>query len=94
VASSYHKLPISVHNPIDSEDWPLDSLDVLPIALANGGDQFLAKHDPKMGSITLYLQPVPQVPDMRPRWRTTFWDLEETVHIIVDPQTGEIVEVE
>lgn len=92
----YQEIPISVHNPISSEDWPVDSLKALAIAQGNGGDEFLAKHDPKTALMTLYLERLPKVPGARLLWRASFWDLvaSEKVWVMLDPQTGEVVEVE
>ncbi len=94
VESTYHEIANSVHNPILSEDWPLDSLDVLLIAQLNGGDKFLLEHNPEMTSITLFLERMPNMPEVHPRWRALFWVSQESVQIIVDPQTGKVVEVE
>jgi hypothetical protein len=92
----YQEIPISVHNPINSEDWPVDSLKALAIAQGNGGDEFLAKHDPKTALMTLYLERLPKVPGARLQWRASFWDLatSEKVRIMLDPRTGEVIEVD
>jgi hypothetical protein len=96
VKNIYREIPISVHNPINSEDWPVDSLKALAIAQGNGGDEFLAKHDPKTALMTLYLERLPKVPGARLQWRASFWDLatSEKVRIMLDPRTGEVIEVD
>jgi hypothetical protein len=89
-----HRTPISVRNPIGSEDWSVDSVEVLAIALDNGGSEFLTKHDPEM--MNLYLERLPTVPGARLKWRASFWDWDtgELLDVEIDPKTGEVIEVE
>jgi hypothetical protein len=89
-----HRTPISVRNPISSEDWPVDSVKALAIALDNGGSEFLTKHDPEM--MNLYLERLPTVPGARLKWRASFWDWspDELIWIMIDPRTGDVIEVE
>ncbi len=90
---SYREDPISVRYPINSEDWSLDSMNVLRIAQKNGGNEFLNKHDPETAVMSLYLERRPT--GAHPKWRASYLDLgdSERVDIDIDPQTGEVIEV-
>jgi len=95
--SIYHQFPIEVRNPIKSEDWPLDSVDVLPIIQENGGDEFLAEHDPELVNMTLHLERRPTVPGARLAWRGSYmdyWVTQDGLYIKLNPETGELIEVE
>lgn len=89
-----HEIPIQVRNPVALEDWPVDSLKALEIAQDNGGNEFLAGHDPDL--MTLYLERVQNVPGADLQWRVSFWDwsTQEILWVMLDPQTGQVIEVE
>jgi hypothetical protein len=72
----------------------VDSLEALAIALDHGGNEFLTQHDPDQ--MVLYLERQPTVPGARLKWRASFWDwsTDELLWVKIDPQTGEVIEVE
>jgi hypothetical protein len=96
VENIYHQVPIEVRNSIDIDAWPLDSVDVLPIAQGNGGREFLVRHRSKSVVTYLDLKPELNVPGARLVWRAGYLDLvtRDSLDIIVDPLTGEILEIE
>jgi hypothetical protein len=92
-----HKIPIKVRNPIEPEDWPLDSVDVLAIAQAHGGDEFLRRHNPAaVDWMKLLLQPLPKVPGARLDWTAQYAVLssDDKLDIDIDPKTGEVLAVD
>jgi hypothetical protein len=93
----HHPVPISVRNPITSEDWPVDSVKALAISQDNGGNEFLTKYDPEMAHLFLSLEERrPIVPEASLQWKASYSNLStgEYVRVILDPQTGKVIEVE
>lgn len=92
-----HPVPISVRNPISSEDWPVDSMKALAISQNNGGKEFLTKYDSEATHLFLSLEERrPIVPGAHLQWRVSYSNLGtgEYVRVMLDPQTGEVIEVE
>jgi hypothetical protein len=91
-----HEMAISVHNPINSEDWPLDSVDVLPIAQANGGDEFLAGRNLEVMLMSLHLQRWSSAPGVLLQWRAIYFDslTDDRLDVMVNSQTGKITGTE
>jgi hypothetical protein len=92
-----HPNPIAVRNPISSEDWPVDSVEALAISQANGGNEFVTKYDPEMTYLFLRLEERrPIVPGVGLRWRVSYSNLGtgEYIRVMLDPQTGEVIEVD
>jgi len=92
----YFKMANAVHDRIDSEDWPLDSVDALSIAQANGGDEFLSYHNSGPVEMDLYLERRPFVPGATLRWRASYFDelTGDYLRVMLDPQTGKVIGTE
>jgi len=92
-----HPIPISVRNPINPEDWLIDSVKALAIAQDNGLNKSMAKYDSETASLFLALEERrPIVPGALLQWRASYLDLGtlEGIDVMLDPQTGEVIEVE
>ena len=85
--------------PIKREDWALDSVDAWAIAEANGGEDFLLKHqDPlTMMAITLSHERIGDREDVLV-WRVWYRVGSATVYsaldMMIDPKTGDILRLE
>lgn len=85
--------------PIKREDWTLDSTDAWAIAQANGGEEFLLKHqDPlTMMSVALSHERVGDRENVLV-WRVWYRVGSATVYdaldMMIDPKTGEILRLE
>lgn len=87
---------LSLPLPIPNEDWLLDSVDAWSIALANGGEEFLLRHqDPltNMGVSLDYWRI--EADESVLAWRVDFLSLfTASLDMLIDPKTGDILEVE
>jgi hypothetical protein len=80
--------------PIEQNHWPLDSVDAWSIALADGGEEFLMEHQEPRTSIdaTLLYRRVGEE-------SLLVWDVDFNILfgprllLMIDPKTGEILEV-
>lgn len=85
--------------PIKREDWTLDSVDAWAIAQANGGEDFLLRHqDPlTMMAITLSHERVGDRENVLV-WRVWYRVGSATVYsaldMMIDPKTGDILRLE
>jgi len=81
--------------PIERKQWPLDSVDAWPIALANGGEEFLIEHQEPRTSIdaTLLCRTIGEEESV------LIWDVDFNILfgprllLMIDPKTGDILEV-
>jgi hypothetical protein len=92
----FHETALSVHNPIKSEDWSLDSTDILPIVQDNGGNEFLARHNSETTLMVLYLERQPIAPGALLKWRASYFDkvTGDGLTVTLDPQTGKVIGTE
>jgi hypothetical protein len=90
-----HSKASDVAIPIQSEDWPVDSVDALGIAQDSGGLEFLTRHDPDQTRMVLrFGYPYPPKPDARLLWEVFYQDSSiGSLEITIDAGTGEVVEI-
>lgn len=82
-------------SPIKREDWSLDSVDAWSIAQAHGGEDFLLRHqDPTTSmTVTLAYWRVGTTQDVL-AWRASYLIIYgDSLSIMIDPSTGDILEV-
>ncbi len=90
-----HSNPISVRNPIELKDWPVNNIKALQVAQDNGGNEFLSKYDSETANLFIRLEERrPIMPGVLPRWRVSYanFDAGKGVDISIDPLTGEVIE--
>lgn len=85
--------------PIKREDWTLDSVDAWAIALANGGEEFLLKHQDPLTwmAVTLSHERVgdrENVVVWRVWYRVGSATVYDALDMMIDPKTGDILRLE
>jgi len=93
-------IPQSDDLPIESIDWPLDSIDAWRIVLANGGSTLLEEYRQSTIDMRCSASLHRWNPQLKPSgtgrvlWHITCIDAvtEKSFHFLIDAQTGEVVD--
>jgi hypothetical protein len=85
----------SLEPPVVPTDLPLDSQEILVVALQNGGAEFIKTHRYESLSLDLILENRLYNDQLRLVWRGAFANLttREGIDIAIDPFSGEVLEV-